>query len=302
MNWIELFKTGRHTDSAGVTRDFTRADLDRMVATLDLKRHEPPLVIGHPKTDAPAWGWVTALKSEDGVLSGAFRDVPDLIRTLVDKGRYKKRSIALYPDGRLRHVGLLGAAPPAVEGLRDIAAFAADECAFTEFSQDPPTEDSMDPKELEARVNALEAENALLKAKAEGADDAKIKELEARVAELAAGKEKAEAEKAEAEAAFAEARQKAARKDLEIKIDALVDGGKLLPRDKPAALAFAETLATGGELEFSEGQGKKPLQTHFFDFLAALPGHGLLGEFAAPSGRGGGASVDIPYADIMNKV
>ncbi len=39
------------------------------------------------------------------------------------EGRYKKVSIALYPDLSLRHVGFLGAQPPAVKGLAQ-AAFA----------------------------------------------------------------------------------------------------------------------------------------------------------------------------------
>ena len=36
------------------------------------------------------------------------------------EGRYKKRSISLTPEGKLRHIGFLGAAKPAVKGLADI--------------------------------------------------------------------------------------------------------------------------------------------------------------------------------------
>ena len=42
----------------------------------------------------------------------------------------KKRSASFYPDGRLRHVGFLGAAPPAVKGLADIG-FTAEEDHIT---------------------------------------------------------------------------------------------------------------------------------------------------------------------------
>lgn len=304
MNWIEIFRTGTHTDSAGRTRSFTAAHLDHMVTTLDPGRHEPPLVLGHPKDDAPAYGWVAALKRQGETLLAAFKDVPGPVRAAVEKGRYKKRSISLYPDGRLRHVGLLGAAVPAVQGLADIAAFAADGESYQEFEDNPQTEATMDPKEMEARMQALLAENALLKAKAEGADAGKIAELEAKVQTLAEGKKKAEAAQAATESAFAEMRAATARKELEGRVDALVATGKLLPKDKAAVMAFAEGLAEGGELEFSEGGGKKPVQAHFFDFLASQPGHGLMQEFAAPGtgGAGSAGGTAIPYNDIMNKV
>jgi hypothetical protein len=39
----------------------------------------------------------------------------------VNQGLFKKRSISVYPDGTLRHVGFLGAQPPALKGLADFA-------------------------------------------------------------------------------------------------------------------------------------------------------------------------------------
>ena len=38
----------------------------------------------------------------------------------LNKGFIKKRSISLDKDGKLRHVGFLGGAAPAVKGLADI--------------------------------------------------------------------------------------------------------------------------------------------------------------------------------------
>jgi glycerophosphoryl diester phosphodiesterase len=37
-------------------------------AAYDPARHEAPIVIGHPATDDPAWGWIKSLTFSDGVL------------------------------------------------------------------------------------------------------------------------------------------------------------------------------------------------------------------------------------------
>jgi len=39
----------------------------------------------------------------------------------VNDGSFPKRSISVYPDGTLRHVGWLGSMPPAIKGLADVA-------------------------------------------------------------------------------------------------------------------------------------------------------------------------------------
>ncbi|WP_211296639.1 hypothetical protein [Neisseria iguanae] len=56
----------------------------------DPKLHEAPLVIGHPKTDAPAYGWVGGLQADGGVLSADFAQMDDDFVGLVQSGRYKK--------------------------------------------------------------------------------------------------------------------------------------------------------------------------------------------------------------------
>lgn len=118
--WIEIFKTGTHTDSAGREQDITEDTLDQIVSKYDPSEHEAPVVIGHPKADAPAYGWVEALKREGKILYAKLKDlVPEFV-DMVKRGLFKKRSIALYPDYRLKHVGFLGAVPPAVKGLRDV--------------------------------------------------------------------------------------------------------------------------------------------------------------------------------------
>jgi len=117
--WIPVFRAGSHTDSAGVTREWTEADLDAIAKKYEPAQHEAPVVVGHPKDNAPAYGWVEKLKREGEVLYAQFKDlVPEFVGW-VKQGLYKKRSISLYPDMSLRHVGYLGAVPPAVQGLPD---------------------------------------------------------------------------------------------------------------------------------------------------------------------------------------
>jgi len=119
--WVEVFKVGEHTDSAGKKQEWTAGDLAEIVRNYNAKKHEAPVVIGHPKDNAPAFGWVEALKTDGKTLFAKFKQlVPEFVEA-VKKGMYKKRSISLYPDFTLRHIGFLGAVPPAVKGLADIA-------------------------------------------------------------------------------------------------------------------------------------------------------------------------------------
>lgn len=123
--WIQVFKTGRHVDNGGRALDVDEATLDEIARRYNPSEHEAPLVIGHPKDSDPAFGWVESLKREGQVLYAKVKQlVPEFV-DLLKRGLFKKRSISLYPDMTLRHVGFLGAMPPAVKGLQDIP-FAKD--------------------------------------------------------------------------------------------------------------------------------------------------------------------------------
>jgi hypothetical protein len=119
--WIAVFRVGTWTDSAGRTKTWTEEDIDRIVSTYDPSKSEAPVVIGHPKDNAPAYGWVEALKRDGEILWAKIKDIAPEFKEWLEKKLYKKRSISLYPDGSLRHIGFLGAAPPAVKGLPDAA-------------------------------------------------------------------------------------------------------------------------------------------------------------------------------------
>lgn len=133
--WIEVFKAGRQTSSAGDTREWTEADLDRIVANYNGQAdHEAPVVVGHPEHNSPAFGWVESLKREGKVLYAKLKDVLPEFAEAVKQRTYRNRSISLYPDLTLRHIGFLGGMPPAVKGLADIAFRDKGEAITIEFS------------------------------------------------------------------------------------------------------------------------------------------------------------------------
>ncbi|MBL1121383.1 MAG: hypothetical protein D8M26_00670 [Ignavibacteriae bacterium] len=120
---FEIFKTGSHTSDKGVTKEYSLDDLNFIASSYNPSEDEAPIVIGHPENNDPAFGWVSSLSvSEEGKLLAETQDDklhPDFLSALKE-GRYKKRSISLTPEGKLRHVGFLGAAKPSVKGLADI--------------------------------------------------------------------------------------------------------------------------------------------------------------------------------------
>ena len=120
---FEIFKTGTHTSDKGIQKDYSLDDLNFIAQSYKPDEDEAPIVIGHPIDNSPAYGWVSSLEvTEDGKLVADAPDEklhPDFL-SAVQEGIYKKRSISLTPEGKLRHVGFLGGAAPAVKGLADI--------------------------------------------------------------------------------------------------------------------------------------------------------------------------------------
>jgi hypothetical protein len=120
-DWIEVFRAGTHTDSKGRSCTFTESDLDQMVSNLALGA--APAVLGHPKHDDPAYGWVRAdgAKRDGTSLYVKFDDINPAFEAGVSSGAYRNRSVSVFNDKdagwRIRHVGWLGATPPAIEGL-----------------------------------------------------------------------------------------------------------------------------------------------------------------------------------------
>lgn len=135
MNWIKMLATGFRPDQSGNIKDWTQADLDHVVATYDPARHEAPVIIGEARHDAPAYGWIRALKREGNALYMRLKsDVPEFLEML-KKGLFKKLAVSFYPDFTLRHVGFLGAPPPKIEGLNKINFKEKGEVIMYEFSE-----------------------------------------------------------------------------------------------------------------------------------------------------------------------
>lgn len=252
-DWIEIFRTGTHTDAGGNKREWTEADLNRMASSYDPNAHEAPLVIGHPKNNGPAYGWVEQLKVQGGKLLMRAGQVLPEFADLVKTGRFKKRSISVYPNGTLRHVGFLGAQPPAIKGLKDVS-FGEEETIIYEYQEDTmPTVEELQAQLDEERTARKNAE-----------------------AEASAYKEQAEKSAAD----FAEEQKRSRRTEIDTFIDKGIAEAKMLPAWKDQGLAEFMTALDEMEqtYEFAEGEEQLTPGEWFRGFLASFGEHPLFTE------------------------
>lgn len=146
-------------DDTGKKHEIDISFLEQVVANFIPEEHEPPATIGHPQSNAPAYGWACALRIEGDRLQSQFCEVDPAFEQLVREGKFKKRSAAFYMDTRtapggrvpaLRHVGFLGAQPPAVKGLREIHFNEGEAVTFADinFSEG----ESMDEEKVKTTV------------------------------------------------------------------------------------------------------------------------------------------------------
>ncbi len=309
-NWIEIFRVG----DFGAKGKFTPEDLDRVVASYDPSFHEAPVVVGHPKDNAPAYGWIEAIKRDGDKLLCRERQVDPQFHDARSAGRYKKRSASFYTNaaGRiaaLRHVGYLGAMPPEVKGLRDVK-FSDEGKQFTEvdFEEDAvekslaeqisdgvkdffaKTFGGTTPKSFsESDVTRIATEAA---AAAAAPLQTKITELETKL-----GKQTTD---------FAELQRKAADGSIEaragVAVGRLKAAGKWIPAYEKMGvpLVFAElaTLSTTVEFGEEEVEGKKRAKKVsgldvFASFLEGLPK-------IVPEGRMVAGTVTRPKGSAVN--
>ena len=294
-DWVHIFSGGRQTDSAGGIHDGNRL-IENAVKTFDAAYHEPPAVLGHPTDNTPAYAWVSELKTDvkDGVkqLFAKFKDVVPEFAQAVQSGRFKKRSAAFYPDGRLRHVGWLGAMPPAVKGLADVAFEENDRTIEFEFMDTNPPQKKEKSMKFSEFMDAMKFWNKIqddpdaeipvfAKSTPPASADSNDAGRQFTEADLeSAKKEAAEAARKEtreaAAAEFAEgesARKKAeAKAKIQVLIDDGIKTGTIAPAWKAAGLAeFMENMDVEQKIEFSEGQEKLTGLDWFIGFLERLP-------------------------------
>ncbi len=127
---IEVFRAGKFVAMGGSEQTISEVNLRDIASGYDRDLSPAPVVIGHPATDTPAFGWVEHLYVEGGILKATLEETSVEFASLVKEGRYKRVSIALFlpnsPNNPkpgnfyLKHVGFLGAASPAVPGLKPV--------------------------------------------------------------------------------------------------------------------------------------------------------------------------------------
>ena len=300
--WVEIARTGTFTDSVGRPQTFTEQDLDAIARTYDPDRRDAPLCIGHPKDNAPAFGWVEKLKHEGAKLFATFAHVPGEVKKLVAKKHYRHVSMSLMPDRvSLRHVALLGAAQPAIDGLRAVELNDGGDAITVDCAADGGEGDDMTVEELQrqvgqlqAQLEALKTENTDLKKKADTHKQDKDK--------AEAAKTDAEQKAQKASADFAAYRGKIETERREARVAALVKEGKVKPAERADVLDFAAKLAgQDGTVDFAAPDGKREtltLEERYFRDLEARPvDERFTMDFAAPPAHGGHAGGQAPAWD-----
>ena len=295
--WIEVFKTGLHTDSSGNTKKWTEKDVDKIVSSYAARKNDAPAVIGHPKSNSPAYGWIKELKRDgDKLLAKVEPTVKEFVEW-VRKKLYKHVSISLRPDLSLRHVGFLGGAPPAVKGLK-VPEFAEEEfmeieIPATEMSENQIKEDQqMEPKEFEElKKTNLE----LVKTNAELKKE--FKELKEKNEKIASDFAATEEEKLAARKELKRLRLNARKNQFAQYLNEEIAWGALNEEQKGTALKILQTLS--GEEFRDEGEEEPEDVKLFKEFLKAIPAKTTPAEIAT---RGQAAGTTEKSKEFNEKV
>jgi len=316
---IQIFRAGTHTDMNGKTWTITDADVAQLAEGYDPAKHEAPAVIGHPKTDDPAYGWAKRLIAQDGLLLAELDQVDPEFAEMVNTGKFKKISAKLYPPGHassyaengwgLCHIGFLGAQPPAVKGLKSAELGEDDgECVVVEFGD---TVDRYVPRMfqrlrdffieefgLEEADKAIDqwdvqwlTEGAAADRAADGdpafsESDKPNPDKEDDVSkEMEAALKQREEGLAKREAAFAE---RAARAEADAFVAELIADGKMTEGLSNGVAAFMAKLPNGKDdmVAFAEGDDAKESTPREF-FKGLLTSLGTVAEFAELSADDG---------------
>lgn len=320
LKTLQTITAGLHTATNGDVHDITESDLRASAAAYDPAKHEAPLVVGHPQHDSPAYGWVKSISVVNGGMEVELIQVDPQFADMVNRGRFKKISMSFYAKdsphnpvpGVLypRHVGVLGAMPPAVKGLR-APSFAEGEKGVVDFSEYDDVQnaglwrrlrewligkegqDIADQVIPSWTVQQLEqaAQDEVHEAQQEESNQAGTLPAFSEEGATMTPEEKARLEDLEAENAklkaerlsFAEAEKKrtaAARHTANVAFaESLV--GKLLPVNKDlliATLDFVESHDT--VVNFGEGETQKPLAVAIKDMFKSMPKLVEFGELA----------------------
>lgn len=272
MKRFEIFRPGKHIASSGAAISFSEDDLKNAVAAYDPKIHEAPITVGHPKDNLPAYGWIGKLEFSEGGIHADPAQVDPTFEEMVQAGRFKKRSASWYTPtaptnpvpGKyyLKHVAFLGAAAPAVKGLKEVA-FSSNEEGVIEFEEDDSDEGLFrkflnwfqgTPEFREAHKPANNEDSAMTPEQI-----AEMNDLKAKVTTLTTENTDLKGKVAN----FTEREADVNKRDAELKkatvatmVGTLVAAGKVLPAEKDEAIEYAMTLDDGAAtIDFKEATG-----------------------------------------------
>lgn len=317
---IEVFRPGTFTPMGGKPITYSAADLRAMADVYSPDTAPAPVVVGHPTMDAPAYGWIERMEydQDEERLFATLHEVEPQFAELVKGGRFKKVSMAFFsPDMAAnpvpgtwypKHLGFLGAAPPAVPGLKNAAFSAAEGVTFTAAFGEPgferiasifrglrdffieregiETADKILPswslewlaeteiQEPDAMPPAYAANPTLEKENAVTQPDPAFAAREAELATRAADIAAREAKLNHADnAAFAEA---------------MVAEGRLLPVSRDALVALMNALPGHAAVSFAEGAESLTPVAALREILEAQPKVVNFGETDLQRDAGGG--------------
>lgn len=307
MEPIAFFKPGRHKPG---TPNFSLADLKEIAKSYDPKKHEAPLVLGHPAQNKPALGWVKKLFLDGEILKAEVRDVDPKFAEAVRKRRFPNISASFYRKDSpanpspgswiLRHLGFFGSLATAVKGLQPISFAENDldeDALFFKFALGAEGEmdfvgdddDGGDLAAMRKEMNQLnkkidELEKNAMSEKntkpAAGDGETNFSEQEAELQKKIADVEKREAALEKKELA-------AQRKEHESFAEELASEGKILPRHKDGLIEFLAGLSAEHTVNFAAEGGEEEEQSALKfaeDLLKSLPKQIEYGELAKDDG------------------
>jgi len=308
---LAIFRAGTHTSVDGRKLTFTPEVIAELAETYDPSVSEAPLVVGHPKIDAPAYGWAKSLRADGAVLYAEPHQVEPQFAEMVNAGRFKKISAAVYfptsagnpKPGKhyIKHIGFLGAAAPSVKGLPS-ASFAADDEAvefaaplgfigstlvdifqrLRDYFVERDGVDAADRIIPQWSIRSLDTatdEPQVASSFAAPTEDGSTPETDMSEQQAAAFAEREqkintrEADVAAREQAIATKEQQARRDDVATFAAQLVTDGKILPRERDSIVEVILALPADTTASFAEGDGTvtKAVGDVLRQFLTALP-------------------------------
>jgi hypothetical protein len=310
LKTIHIFRAGKHTAANGATLDFSEEALQAAAEAYDPAKHEAPIVVGHPKDNGPAYGWVKTLSFQEPDLNALPIQVDPAFAEMVQSGRFKKVSASFYtPESPanpvpgvyyLRHVGFLGAQPPAIKGLKE-AQFAEDEEGVVEFADaftdstvaglfrrlrewivdqgGIETADKVIPSFMVEDLE-VEARRAFTPSDEPAPNFNELKEEHAMGPKKETAAKDPNADTSQDETKFAERERRLDAREIALNrreqgqfVDTLIQSGKVAPGHREGLVAFMTGLKESDVLEFSEGEETKKTSalTWLKGFLEAQP-------------------------------